>query len=67
MPSLKNLYKINNNLRGISKQGYCRPSVAELFGPSDSYDYPWCSAQPVWDNNDNEVLTNNNKVVTVPM
>ena len=67
MRSLKTLYKVNTNLRGLPKQGYCRPTVAEFFGPSDSYDYPWCSAEPVWTNDDKLITDNIGKTVTIPI
>lgn len=65
--SMRRLFNINKNLRGIAKQGYCRPTVAEMWDASEDYSYPWCTAEPVWDNLDNVVLENNDEVVTTPI
>lgn len=58
MPSLKNLYNVDSNIRGVAKQGYCRPTIAEMWITDEDYEYPWCSLQPVT-NNGLEALTDN--------
>lgn len=63
MASLKGLYHVNNNLRGVAKQGYCRPTIADFFSSKSDYVPTWCSAEPVMDNEGNIVYSNSDEIV----
>lgn len=64
MTSLSKIYSVEVNLRGIAKQGHCRPTIAELFMSDKDYAYGWCSSQPVTDNF-GEFLYDNNDVIVL--
>jgi hypothetical protein len=66
MRSLKELYNININLRGLAIQGYSRPTLSEMWDVEGNYLYTWSTADPVLDSDDVLVLSSNNKAVTVP-
>jgi len=63
MRSLKYLYKVNKNLRGIAKQGYCRPSIYEFLLSPIMYTYPLCSLEAVRNNYDENLFTIKNELI----
>lgn len=65
MARLTNIYNIKDvRQRQAAKDGYCRPTVAELFLSSRDYAFGWCSRQPIltvlgefiYDNNDEIIV-----------
>ena len=51
MGKLSKVYDVTINIRGLAKQGYCRPTVKNfLLGPDDKYVPTWCGggSPPDW-------------------
>ncbi len=65
MANLSECYHVLAKLKGIAKQGHCRPTIAELFSPDVHYEYLWCSAEPIYDNLDELVLANDESTVLI--
>jgi len=65
MTSLSKIYSVEVNLRGIAKQGHCRPTIAELFMSNKDYLYGWCSSQPITNNLDEFLYDNNDVIVLI--
>lgn len=65
MPSLKNLYNVDVNLRGISKDGYCRPTLAEQWNTEVDYEFSWCSLTPLTDNDGGTLTDNDGNTITI--
>lgn len=51
MSKLSQVYDVTTNIRGLSRLGYCRPTVKNfLLGPDDKYAPTWCGGgmPPDW-------------------
>lgn len=67
MARLSKLYDVKLNLRGVEKQGYCRPTVTDFFNAENDYNFAWCTRQPVTDNLGAFIYDNSNDLVFVAL
>lgn len=65
MPTLSSIYHVKENLRGITKDGYCRPTIAEFWDPDVEYVYIWCRLRPIYDIAENVVYDNSGNMVMI--
>lgn len=65
MAKLSELYHINENLRGMAKDGHCRPTIAELWDSSVEYDYAWCTLRPIYTASMDMIYAENEELVMV--
>jgi len=64
MVTLSNIYNVANRIKGVSKDGYCRPTITELFTTED-YGFGWCTSQPVQDNQGEMLYDNNDELILI--
>lgn len=66
MAKLTSIYNIKDvRQRQAAKDGYCRPTVAELFLSSHDYTFGWCSRQPVVTELGEFIYDNGNEIVVM--
>lgn len=65
MPNLSRIYNVDENLRGIAKDGYCRPTLAEQWDSEIEYEFGWCSLSPIQANDGSTLTDNDGNTITI--